>query len=117
MCVHFVGVGGGATVSTIFLPYGRTVAGSGPYGLRGWAGEDAVAFIGPIEEAPWRVLWLVNNPEDPEATIWQEETPGEGLMAVDTAPDGRYAVVTTPTDLSYTETEPNVYGARVYEMR
>lgn len=114
-CVSFTDTAKRRLVSSLaFLP-GEVTVGSGPYGLLGWVGSDAVAFIGMYEKTPYRVLWLVRNPEDPRALVWQEETPGEGWMGMDASPNGRYAVVTMPTSENLFPAT-NFWEARVYEM-
>jgi hypothetical protein len=114
-CISFADTPRQEPISSLAFAPGEITVGSGPYGLLGWVGNDAVAFIGVYEKEPYRVLWLIKNPAEPEAFVWQEDTPGEGFMGMAASPDGRYAVVTMPTSENLFPAT-NFWEARVYEM-
>ena len=111
-CLSFLDVESGEAVSSVYFAGGQSRIADGTYGQLEWVGNDAVAFVGLMDDSPRRVLWLIQNPAQPQRIVWQEETPLHGVMGIDPSPDGQYAVITNPTSYG-----PNVWEARIFQMR
>ena len=113
-CVSLIDVETGALLSSAHFPVGRGYF-DGPYGVKEWIDNDTVALVALKTTSPWRALWLMSNPLQPEPAMWQDDVPAADLMSVVASPDGQYAVVMSPTD----GPAPNSYGwqARVYKIR